>query len=256
MQNPRELSLLVLPYQTPILSIRLANAPSVAKRYASKTGRLPGTLGIATQHSSPTSIVMACRQKPLFDAGPSDQLFYDGSLQLPPELMLVVVDYLRLHDTLSLSLTCKAFYILFFPKYRRLNASTAECFLSVLERDQPSLHYCHICVKLHTWRNQYPGKGPLLLPRSSTSPDCLFGPGPRVQGFAYGRDKIGHIRRGLKLRFHDARLVMNAHLYGAAHGLPIDALDYASPLPHHSEYVRPCLSPCFETAGRCCVRDF
>lgn len=173
--------------------------------------------------------------------------------------MLVVVDYLRLHDTLSLSLTCKAFYTLFFPKHRRLDASTAECFLSALERDQPNLHYCHICVRLHTWRDQCPTKGPLMLSRSSISPDCLFGPGPRVQGFAYGRDKRGHIRRGLKLRFHDARLVMNAHLYGPAHGLPIDALDYASPLPHHSEYVKPCLSPSSERgASLCegCLEDF
>lgn len=172
---------------------------------------------------------------------PPDQLFYDGDLQLPPELILQVVSHLQTHDVLSFSLTCKAFYSLFFPTKQARSTSTMDRFLATLERDQPDLHYCHMCIQLHTWRNKDPIPSIRWSSRRTIwGPDCLFAPhGSDRQGVIYGRLSTAGVCKGLTLNFHDARLVMNFHLYGSNYGRPLSSIEHSDPLAHHSRYVQP-----------------
>ncbi|KAH7360436.1 hypothetical protein BKA65DRAFT_493125 [Rhexocercosporidium sp. MPI-PUGE-AT-0058] len=73
--------------------------------------------------------------------------------RLPPELMLLIVDYGSVVSGASLSLTCHSFYICLrercLDSLKKAGHSTIHEFLSCLERDLPTHVACPYCVQLH-----------------------------------------------------------------------------------------------------------
>jgi hypothetical protein len=136
------------------------------------------------------------------------------ALALPPEIILIIVTYLDNPSTIALSLTCQNLHALCFSRALHLNAQEKEYLLLSLERDVPNLYFCHRCTKLHPW---YPRWGYAHHKYYKTLP-CQH-----------------HHDKGLMLlphlwwfSYHHARLFVNRHLYGPAHGLSLDRLDHNS----------------------------
>lgn len=132
-----------------------------------------------------------------------------STLELPPEIILLIINYLPTESILSFSLTCRLFYIRYFPNSRILSPASKNIFLAMLERDIPYLVYCPECTVLHSWQQCFRSGGLLAIDsKRPCSRNAYFPP------FTYGN-----------IRYHHVRLVMNRHLYGDSHGLPIQTLD-------------------------------
>ncbi|KAK2008715.1 hypothetical protein LZ32DRAFT_448236 [Colletotrichum eremochloae] len=128
---------------------------------------------------------------------------------MPPEIMLLVIGYLSPEAVLSLALTCRLFYVSYFPESPIIDARSKDSLLALLERDVPCLVYCPECAILHPWRRR-PGGAMLWAVRSGLR--CkprTFNP-PSFRGW---------------MPYHHARLVMNRHLYGKAHGFSVELLN-------------------------------
>ncbi|KAK1987224.1 hypothetical protein LZ30DRAFT_703161 [Colletotrichum cereale] len=132
-----------------------------------------------------------------------------STLRLPPEIMLLIIGHLPPEAVLSLALTCRSFYVSYFPESPILDARAKDALLTLLERDVPHLLYCAECTILHPWR-RYTGYAPFSGVRSG-----LF---CKHKGF-----RSPSFRRAMT--YHHARLIMNRHLYGKAYGLPVGILD-------------------------------
>lgn len=77
-------------------------------------------------------------------------------LSLPTEILLVIESYLAYEHAISLSLTCKQAYNLFFHRNRPLRRrhSRDKHFLFLLERDYPGLLTCPVHEFLYEWQKQ------------------------------------------------------------------------------------------------------
>lgn len=131
-----------------------------------------------------------------------------GRLALPPEIILIIATYLPKVSLLSFSLTCRTFHNLCFPESPNLNPTETQELLLLIEKDVAHLYFCHICVKLHRWTTcwlkyvflggkeslSYEGRCQFQLSICSPITCCI--------------------------PYHRARLAMNRHLYGTAHGIP------------------------------------
>ncbi|KDN70043.1 hypothetical protein CSUB01_09630 [Colletotrichum sublineola] len=122
--------------------------------------------------------------------------------------MLLVIGYLSPEAVLSLALTCRLFYVSYFPESPIIDARSEDSLLALLERDVPCLVYCPECAILHPWRR--PGDAMLWAVRSGLrcKPRALNP--PSFRGW---------------MPYHHARLVMNRHLYGKAHGFSVELLN-------------------------------
>jgi hypothetical protein len=128
-------------------------------------------------------------------------------IALPPEIVLTIAAYLTKPALASLSLTCRTLHGLCFPASLDLSPTEKEELLLLLEKDIPNLYFCARCVLLHRWRTYWNASY-----WSTGQLQCL-----RRDDFV---DQHGYM-----IPYPYARVVMNRHLYGSTHGLPIQILE-------------------------------
>jgi hypothetical protein len=132
-----------------------------------------------------------------------------GAFALPTEIILMITSHLNKPSTISLSLTCRALHSICFPADPILERTEEEELFLLLEKDIPTLYFCHYCTKLHHWHKRWNRS---LAWFEETMP-CKKRPQDIFQ--------ILSIRC---IPFWHARLVMNRHLYGPTHGPPLSKL--------------------------------
>ncbi|KAK4451292.1 hypothetical protein QBC34DRAFT_323050, partial [Podospora aff. communis PSN243] len=147
-------------------------------------------------HSSP-------RQLALDDVPNEVNTQQECTLNVPPELVLGILDHLPPESVIAFALTCRAFFRQYFPRpLPRLShwQSARATLLQWLEKDTPELYYCPGLVycrqHLHVWK----------LERLSTS----------------GLKHL--VEFGTTLTYTLARLTMNRHLYGPGHGPSVEEI--------------------------------
>ncbi len=152
-------------------------------------------------------------------------------MRLPWDLILYISQHsMDPPSALAFSLTCKAMWAATFTKSlaRLQDDFDREDFFLLLERDLVGLkrpiYYCHRCIRLHTFDldrdgpntvNPYlPYMHPYLpYPRRGIPPEGCC----RKVRLSIDRDDR-------TIGYPHARLIMNEHLYGAGHGLPLSTL--------------------------------
>jgi len=125
-------------------------------------------------------------------------------LQLPIDIVLCLVDHLPEETLLCLALTCKPLYAIVSSKSRCIISQRGKrAFLQLLEGDVPGTYYCYDCDKLRPVPQYRVGdRGEDVCPNHPDNGAVL---------------DIGNYR----LPYRAARLVMNRHLYGPEHGIPL-----------------------------------
>ncbi|KAI9167129.1 hypothetical protein HJFPF1_03253 [Paramyrothecium foliicola] len=149
-------------------------------------------------------------------------------LQLPADVLLLLSDYLDPATALSLSLACRSTYPLSFNlRQQKLRADDKRELLLLLERDPigRGTYYCHPCNKLHPFQQSWGPQSP-----DETSRERTFHCG--------NRDKFSPIGNPYNLSYPHARLAMNAHLYGAEHGIPLRNLEAEHTETHGAVDIR------------------
>ncbi|KAH9888749.1 hypothetical protein F4778DRAFT_785947 [Xylariomycetidae sp. FL2044] len=133
-------------------------------------------------------------------------------LNLPLELLDMILDMLPPESVVALSLSCKAAFGLFFTKsISRLDECGTENLLLLLERDlSRDLIYCYSCGRLHCFQ-------PTWSLSDCTSDHFMELPCKPECG------SFGKLRLGL----HNARLVMNTYYFGPGRGLSLSNLECA-----------------------------
>ncbi|GJN80954.1 hypothetical protein PLIIFM63780_004484 [Purpureocillium lilacinum] len=151
-------------------------------------------------------------------------------LELPSDAILLIYDQLDSPEALSLSLTCKSLYRLCFSKYYTgtLPQEDRKRFLLLLEKDPRlgrGVFYCYPCNSLHKFEQHW---GPHSNLRSGGEDGVAQGEqGGEEQGSSSSRqdcdnkDRFSPIGNRFNLSYTLARLVMNSHLYGPSHGIPL-----------------------------------
>jgi hypothetical protein len=133
------------------------------------------------------------------------------ALDLPLEIMLMIGTHLEECALVSLTLTCQSLHGLWGRRSLPFQSREKEKLLLLLEKDIPFLYYCHHCIKLHRWYGRWSRSIARWyeerLPCNYNLKNHLYIP------------FICHIP------YHHARLVMNRHLYGSKHGLPLQVLN-------------------------------
>lgn len=138
-------------------------------------------------------------------------------LRLPNELLLMVLEYMPPAAIACFALTCKRFYSLaiplasgrFHPVFDRSNRIEL---LLLLEKDDTARFYCHYCIQLHVFDKNWNPKTTVSWQRRPCYNRSVFLIGGSIRG------------PNLQLSHHDVRLIMNRHLHGPTHGLPLEAL--------------------------------
>jgi hypothetical protein len=125
----------------------------------------------------------------------------------------MIASHLSNVSTTSLALTCRTLYSMCFSRHVVLGMAEKEKLLLLLEKDVAALYFCDICVKLHCWHGRWdrtitPSYAEHM-PCKQRMSSCVFFP------------FISHIP------YNHARLVMNRHFYGSAHGPPLHTLTQA-----------------------------
>ena len=136
------------------------------------------------------------------------------AVSLPPEIVSLILSHLPPESVVAFGLTCRRFYA-FVPSPPRLTEETRQILLQWLEKDTPSLYWCHRCNSLHTWRrveNRH-RQGIVQYDKNCRKREHCH-PSPRPP------------HRSYRLTFSLARVVMNRHLYGDLHGPPLEALSH------------------------------
>lgn len=134
-----------------------------------------------------------------------------GAFALPAEITLIISSQLDVTSRLSLSLTCRTLYSVCFPERVLQDTAEKEQLLLLLERDLPTHYFCHLCVKLHRWRGSWS--------RSPYSWQAHRLPCRGEWGYSL------HSPASHTICYRYARLIMNRHLYGSLHGLPLQSLE-------------------------------
>lgn len=130
-----------------------------------------------------------------------------GSLAIPPELILSIIAYLDRPSLVSLALTCRTFLLCYLPQPLQLSSTEKEEFLALLEKDAPRYYFCHFCLKLHRWRRSW------FRHFNSEIPHYQL----KHSDTCRAKYQIEH--NGMPtLLYPLARVIMNRHFYGAAHG--------------------------------------
>lgn len=133
-----------------------------------------------------------------------------STLNLPLEIILMIATYLDKCSLVSLSLTCQSLRGLWNSGSMTLEKVEREKLLLMLEKDIPFLQYCHYCVKLHRWHGAW---SRAVSPWYEERLPCK-----------QNIDKHLFLPNTCHIPYYFARLVMNRHLYGTKHGLPLKAL--------------------------------
>lgn len=136
-----------------------------------------------------------------------------GSLDTPPEITLMIIAHLDRPSLLSLALTCRTFFLYYFPQPLELSSTEKEDFLALLERDAPHHYLCHFCLKLHRWRMAWFRHFDSEIPHYYLKHENTC------------REKYQIKHTGMPtLLYPLARVIMNRQFYGAAHGPPARVL--------------------------------
>ncbi|CAH0048635.1 unnamed protein product [Clonostachys solani] len=138
-------------------------------------------------------------------------------LELPAEVVVLIVTFLSPPDRLSAALACKPLHFIYkeilHDLYMPASKKDHENFLLRLERDLMATHlYCGVCTGLHRLSSL---NKPNERPPSSGAPTCL--------GIDYQNSPTFSENH---FAYHHGRAVMNRHFYGAPAGLDPKALRY------------------------------
>lgn len=128
-----------------------------------------------------------------------------SALSLPPEIMLLIAERLDNVSVICLGLTCRGFYTLCFPKPPHLDTTEKEQLLLLLEKDVAGVYFCPICKKLHQWRAEW---------TAGVNGDLPCQQRTETESWS-----------SVHFPYHIARLIMNRHLYGPAHGLHLSKIE-------------------------------
>ncbi|KAL3955474.1 hypothetical protein ACCO45_011037 [Purpureocillium lilacinum] len=151
-------------------------------------------------------------------------------LELPSDAILLIYDQLDSPEALSLSLTCKSLYRLCFSKYYTgtLPQEDRKRFLLLLEKDPRlgrGVFYCYPCNSLHKFEQHW---GPHSNLRSGGEDGVAQGEQGERSRAAAAADRTATTRTASPRSATAstsptplARLVMNSHLYGPSHGIPL-----------------------------------
>ncbi|KKP01676.1 hypothetical protein THAR02_06222 [Trichoderma harzianum] len=145
---------------------------------------------------------------------------------IPPEILLMIMDHLPMPFRLSLALTCKGFY----NTFRILTSNEPDemetsSMLYIWQRDIPNVYLCFWCHKLcplnqdRNWEGQND---------HGCSKSGLFGDWDLVHKHIPQQQipLIWHpVLKEAHLSFMEAYLVMDRHFYGESHGLPLSTLE-------------------------------
>lgn len=143
-----------------------------------------------------------------------------GWMAFPPELILEVKSYLSIVAQICLDLSCRTFYYKYFRqdvacRLRTPSGKRILKFLCRLEKDNPDLYLCEGCFMLHYRANL-----------STTTASWQ-----QTESQKQCQHKLASVltfSNRLYIPYHIPRLVMNRHLRGEAHGLPLSALEFSS----------------------------
>jgi hypothetical protein len=130
-----------------------------------------------------------------------------GNLAIPPEIILEILAYLDSPSLLSFALTCRTFYLHYLPQPLQLSSTEKQDFLALLEKDAPHYYFCHFCLKLHRWRKSWFRHFDSKIPyyHLKHRDTC--------------REKYQIKHNGMPTLWYPlARVIMNRHFFGAAHG--------------------------------------
>ncbi|KAL7900943.1 hypothetical protein HDV64DRAFT_245413 [Trichoderma sp. TUCIM 5745] len=131
-----------------------------------------------------------------------------GSLAVPAEIILAIIAYLDRPSLLSFALTCRTFFLYYFPQPLQLSSTEKNDFLVLLEKDAPQYYFCHLCLKLHRWRMSW------FRHFASQIPHYYL----KHRDTCREKYQIKHNGMPFFLLYPLARVIMNRHFYGAAHG--------------------------------------
>ncbi|KAF4997740.1 hypothetical protein FDECE_11997 [Fusarium decemcellulare] len=145
---------------------------------------------------------------------------------LPLELVDTIATFLPDSSLFCFALTSNIHYSLLrrrIPSIRQIERVDREILLQLLERDDPSLIFCHLCVQLHPW--SYWNR---MLVRAASwyyfhkALPCNLDYPWRKPIWRRPREEfwIPHAR---------TQLVLHQHKYGPAHGLPLKVLEWTTP---------------------------
>lgn len=137
-------------------------------------------------------------------------------MQLPPEILLLIADYLPDEAKGALALTCKMLWWRWESTFR--NKDTWALVLGLVERDIPGVFFCYECGRLEPLKRQRRSKyhRPLRSPEPHLNLDAKTTLSRLITPWVWPEY--------MRLNFYHAHLVMNAHRYGARHGMPLETL--------------------------------
>ncbi|KAL2019438.1 hypothetical protein VTK56DRAFT_9643 [Thermocarpiscus australiensis] len=95
------------------------------------------------------------------------------------------------------------------PRQSRLSEEARRTLLCWIEKEAPPLYFCHLCNDLHTWRRMKDYRGVVHYDKCCRR-----------------RSGCHSLPHRNNITFPTARVVMNRHLYGEAHGPPVKVLRY------------------------------
>lgn len=142
-------------------------------------------------------------------------------LSLPPELMIEILSYVDDASKITFSLACKGLHRTYFQPLLRGNRQSKRALLLMLERDVPSLYFCHECLILHSWHDEWietTVEG-AVKKQMKPRPPCEY-------------NNIMAIQGEVPLPYPVGRVIMNRHFFGDAHGPPVQALEMTQSFEH------------------------
>jgi hypothetical protein len=145
------------------------------------------------------------------------------TLKFPLDIILMIATHLDACSLVSFALTCKSLHSLWKPRNLPLQLAEKEKLLLLLEKDIPFLYYCHHCTKLHRWHRRW---SRAIIPWNEESLPCKR-----------SLDKHLWLPLTCHISYHHTRLVMNRHLYGSNHGLPLRVLNKQTRSSYHPNGV-------------------
>ncbi|KAK6220753.1 hypothetical protein LQW54_001945 [Pestalotiopsis sp. IQ-011] len=150
---------------------------------------------------------------------------------VPVDVLFMITDFLDPVAYMSLAMTCKPFYYLLHNR-DKLDDVDRQAFVEQLERDLGAEKwYCHFCHKLHPFQPDWTPTGREMWPDAQRKQNgiisyrtpCRYERLGNV-GMTFQRNSCGGRYNYYNLGWHHARLVMNRHLFGSPHGLPLSNL--------------------------------
>ncbi|KAI0470944.1 hypothetical protein GGR56DRAFT_121666 [Xylariaceae sp. FL0804] len=171
-------------------------------------------------------------------------------LQLPADVLVMLLQYLPPPAKMALALTSRAAFDFLYAEARAgLRASDWPRLLPLLEREETArsshLSYCHFCNVLHRFDpERYNTSSPSSSSSSSSSSSVLSlsvasslfscyyyyssappppspSPPPEIRPWCKDRQHFAPNAGGLAVAYQHAHLVMNRHLWGEPAGLPL-----------------------------------